>query len=155
MFKKKTFGLFNKKTRRIIYVYTMAIHMAIHRLQSVFLKIPTWTPSRCILLTEYFFSAEWDCCVQVALYLVSALHKLQLVLISEKQHFREENDLRKWCFMFCFLFGVMLILANAFHPWALSNDATVFVLETCYILGIWELGVFRSKSRWLVEMQMG
>ena len=86
--------------------------------------------------------AEWDCCVQVALYLVSALHKLQLVLISEKHHFREENDLRKLCYMFCFLFDVMLILAKAFHPWALNPMMLrCLSLETCYILGIWEVGV--------------
>lgn len=92
-----------------------------------------------------FCFPEWDCCVQVALYLVSALHKLQLVLISEKQHFREENDLRKWCFMFCFLCGNYYVNVG-------RRISSMSFIQWCYGVCPWNLlyfghlrvGVFRS-----------
>lgn len=67
--------------RKVTYVYTIAIHIKF----TFFCSNPDMN-----IIQPYFVSAELDCCVQVALYLVSALHKLQLVLISEKHHFRKK-----------------------------------------------------------------
>ena len=115
---KKTFGLFFRNAKGFICLHYGNSH-GIHLF--LFESRHEHHPARYI-----FFRAEWDCGVQVALYLVSALHKLQLVLISERHHFREENDVRKWCYMCCFLCGnFMIMLAEEFHPWALSNDASV------------------------------
>lgn len=78
--------------RKVTYVYTIAIHIKF----TFFCSNPDMNTIQLYPCNGIFFPwAEWDCCVQVALYLVSALHKLQLVLISERHHFREENDLRK------------------------------------------------------------